>query len=70
MQLRVRVGLNVQRLRREQNISQEELAHRAGINRGYMGKIENAKYAASLDMVEKIATAFGVDPVELLTPRG
>lgn len=69
MQLRVRVGLNVQRLRREQNISQEELAHRAGINRGYMGKIENAKYAASLDMVEKIAAAFDVDPVELLTPR-
>lgn len=27
-----------------------------------MGKLENAKYAASLDMLEKIARALGVDP--------
>lgn len=59
----------MQRLRRERGVSQEDLANRAGVNRGYMGKIENAKYAASLDMVEKIATALDVDPVELLTPR-
>lgn len=69
MRLRERVGLNVQRLRRERGISQEDLANLAGVNRGYMGKIENAKYAASLDMVEKVAAALDVDPVELLTPR-
>lgn len=69
MRLRERFGLNVQRLRRERGVSQEDLANRAGVNRGYMGKIENAKYAASLDMVEKIAAALDVDPVELLTPR-
>ena len=69
MKLRERVGLNIQELRRIQGISQENLAHRAGINRGYMGKLENAKYATSLDKIEAIAEALKVDPAELLKPR-
>ena len=69
MKLRERVGLNIQELRRIQGISQEDLAYRAGINRGYMGKLENAKYAASLDKIETIAKALNVDPAELLKPR-
>lgn len=47
MKLRDQVGLNIQRLRREHGISQEALAHSAGGNRGYIGKLENAKFAAS-----------------------
>lgn len=69
MMLRDRVALNIQDLRRARGLSQEELALRADVNRGYMGKLENAKYAASLDMLEKIARALGVDPSTLLKPR-
>ncbi|HNP63938.1 MAG TPA: helix-turn-helix transcriptional regulator [Woeseiaceae bacterium] len=69
MKLRDRVALNIQDLRRERGLSQEELALRAGVNRGYMGKLENAKYAASLDMLERIAAALGVDASALLSPR-
>lgn len=69
MNLRDRVALNIQDLRRARGLSQEELALRAGVNRGYMGKLENAKYAASLDMLEKIATALSVDPSALVAPR-
>ena len=69
MKLRVRVALNIQDLRRARGLSQEELALRAGVNRGYMGKLENAKYAASLDMLEKIAAALSVDPSALVAPR-
>ena len=69
MKLRDRVALNIQELRRERGLSQEELALRADVNRGYMGKLENAKYAASLDMLEKIASALNVDPSALLAPR-
>lgn len=69
MKLRNRVALNIQDLRRERGLSQEELALRAGVNRGYMGKLENAKYAASLDMLERIAAALGVDASALLSPR-
>ena len=52
MKLRHQVGLNIQKLRRERGISQEDLALMAKVNRGYMGKLENAKNSASLDMVE------------------
>ncbi|MGR3436196.1 MAG: helix-turn-helix domain-containing protein [Shimia sp.] len=69
MQLRTRVGLNIQEMRRERGWSQEALAHAADVDRGYLGKLENGKYAVSLDTLEKIATALGIDPVELLQPR-
>ena len=69
MKLRDRVALNIQDLRRSRGLSQEELAHRADVSRGYMGKIENAKFAASLDLLERIAQALNVDPVELLAKR-
>ncbi len=45
-------------------MSQEELAHQAGIDRGYVGKIENRHYSASLDIIEKLAAALDVHPKE------
>lgn len=69
MQLRTRVGLNIQDLRRERGWSQEALAHAADVDRGYLGKLENGKYAASLDTLEKIANAMDLDPTELLRRR-
>lgn len=65
MKLRDQVGLNIQKLRRERGISQEGLALMAKVNRGYMGKVENAKYSASLDMIEKISRALNVEPAVL-----
>lgn len=67
MKLRDQVGLNIQRTRRARGISQEALAHTAGVNRGYIGKLENAKFAASLDMVERIANALSISAAELLS---
>ena len=69
MNLRDRVALNIQELRRARSLSQEELAHRADVSRGHMGKLENAKFAASLDLLERIAKALNVDPAELFTKR-
>lgn len=69
MNLRDRVALNIQELRRARGLSQEELAHRADVSRGYMGKVENARFAASLDLLERIAKALNVDPEELFTKR-
>ena len=69
MNLRERVGLNIQDTRRLQGISQEVLALRADVNRGYMGKIENAKYSMTLDMLEKISKALDIDPKYLLNQR-
>ena len=69
MKLRVQLGLNIQEARRSKGFSQETLAHRADIDRGYIGKIENAKHAASIDMIEAIAEALGVEARDLLNPR-
>jgi len=57
MNLWDRVALNIQELRRARGLSQEELAHRADVSRGYMGKVENVKFAASLDLLERVARA-------------
>jgi len=69
MNLRDRVALNIQDLRRARDLSQEELALRANVSRGHMGKVENAKFAASLDLLERIAVALKVDPAELFSRR-
>lgn len=65
MNLRDQFGLNIQRIRRERGISQEALAHSSGINRGYIGKLENAKFAASVDLIGRIALALNVKSFEL-----
>lgn len=69
MDLRDRVGQNIQDLRRARDLSQEELALRAHVSRGHMGKVENAKFAASLDLLERIAKALDVDPEKLFAKR-
>ncbi|WEX08498.1 helix-turn-helix transcriptional regulator [Chelativorans sp. AA-79] len=64
MSLRERVARNLRRLRQEKSISQEELAHRAQINRNYVGMVEREEYSISVDKLEKLADALGVDPAE------
>jgi transcriptional regulator with XRE-family HTH domain len=64
MKLRELVAINLRRLRREKSLSQEELAHRAGINRNYVGMLEREQHAATTDMLEKLAEVLGCDPME------
>ena len=64
MSLRRTVARNLKRLRRAREISQEELADKADINRNYVGMIERSENAASVDMLEKLAEALEADPVE------
>ncbi len=42
-------------------ISQEELAHRAGVNRTYVAKLELAKNQPTLQILYKLAFALDVD---------
>jgi len=66
MNVRERVARNLRRLRQEKSVSQEELAHRAQVNRNYVGMLEREEYSASVDMLEKLAIALEIDPVEFL----
>ena len=66
MGIRAVLAGNLRRLRGELDISQEELAHRAGIDRSYISKIECEVYGASVDKIERLAKVLKVDPSELL----
>lgn len=64
MRLRETVAKNLRRLRRAKGLSQEELADRADINRNYVGMLEREQHAATIDMLEKLATILETDPIE------
>jgi len=62
------LAVNVRALRQAQSLSQEELAHRADIDRTYISSIERSVYAASLDVLDRLAEALSVQPFELIRP--
>lgn len=64
MTLRETVARNLRRLRQAKGLSQEELADRADINRNYVGMLEREQHAATIDMLEKLASVLDVDPIE------
>ena len=61
------LGRAIRALRLEANISQEELAFAAGINRNYVSSLELGQKSASFAMVFRIATALQVNPAQLVT---
>jgi transcriptional regulator with XRE-family HTH domain len=65
MDVRRRVGLHLQRLRREKGLSQEELAHSARVHQTYLSGVEGGKRNPSIGVLERITTALGVDIEEL-----
>ncbi len=68
MSLHLNFAKNIVVLRKVKKITQEELAHEAGIQRSYMSGIEGGNRNPTLAIVEKIAAVLKVDPVELLSP--
>lgn len=64
MNVRELVGLNIQRLRRERGISQEELAFRAPSSRAYLSGVESGRRNASLELLENIARALDVEVID------
>ena len=64
MRLREVVAINLRRLRQMRDLSQEEIADRAGINRNYVGMLEREEHAATIDMLEKLAAVLDADPIE------
>lgn len=69
MDVRVRIGLNVQRLRRAKELSQEELAARADVHQTYLSGVERGRRNPSVLILDRIAKALGADIEELLKRR-
>ncbi|MEL6644926.1 MAG: helix-turn-helix transcriptional regulator [Pseudomonadota bacterium] len=66
MAIRQTFAENLRRYRLEAGLSQEELAHRAEIDRTYVSALERSVYAASIDMVARLGEELGVTAADLL----
>ncbi len=66
MDLREIMAVNVRRVRHEKEMTQEDLADRAGLSARYIGAIERGDVSASVTVLGQIAAALAVDPAELL----
>ena len=59
-------GQKVRGERLKQNLSQEELAAKAGVHRTYIGMIERAEKNITLLNIEKVSKALGISISKLL----
>ncbi len=66
MDVRRRVGLNLQRLRRQRGLSQEELADRAKVHQTYLSGVETGKRNPSIEVLQRIAVALKADIEDLV----
>jgi transcriptional regulator with XRE-family HTH domain len=66
MDIREVFARNLRKRRHAAKLSQEELAHRAEIDRTYISALERSVYAASIDVVDRLATVLGVQASDLL----
>jgi len=58
-------GERVRRHRQELGVSQEELAHRAGLDRTYVSSVERGRRNVSLENICRLAAALEVDAGDL-----
>ncbi|MXO65345.1 helix-turn-helix domain-containing protein [Altericroceibacterium endophyticum] len=66
MDIREVLAGNLKRYRKAAGLSQEELAHRADIDRTYISSLERCIYAAGIDVVDRLARELGVEAADLL----
>ena len=60
------VGQAIINLRKEKNVSQEQLAFEAGISRHFMYKLENNLASPTIKTLEKISIALSIMPSSIL----
>ena len=61
-----KVALNIFTLREQLELSQSEVAERAGIDRKTVNRIENERFSPSIDTLTRISVALGVNVSDLL----
>ncbi|MGB8287341.1 XRE family transcriptional regulator [Rhizobium ruizarguesonis] len=66
MEIRETFARNLRTLRQARKMSQEELAHRAGIDRTYISSLERCVYSPTIEVLDRLAAVLGVEPADLL----
>jgi len=62
---RLAFGERLRQLRKEAGLSQERLAHKANLDRSYVGAVERGEVNISLINICILANAIGIAPYEL-----
>ena len=62
------LAANLRAQRQKQGLSQEELAYRSSLDRTYVSSLERGIYAATIDVVDRLARALDIQAWELLKP--
>lgn len=60
MDIRYKTGQRIKQLRAEKNVSQNDLAYYAGLDRSYLAGVENGKRNITIVNLEKIITALEI----------
>jgi transcriptional regulator with XRE-family HTH domain len=66
MEIREIFARNLRKIRQEKGLSQEALAHEAGLDRTYVGSLERSVYYASLRTIEKLSAVLDVEAAAFL----
>ena len=66
MNIREIFAKNLRTARRQKGLSQEELAHRADLDRTYISSLERNVYNPTIDVVARLADALEIEPASLL----
>ena len=69
MNLRETFAANLRHYRQAKSVSQEDLAHKAGLDRTYISSLERCVYSASIDVIEKVASVLEIEPHRFLESR-
>lgn len=59
------VGERIRLIRKEMNLTQEELAEKADLQNSYIGSVERGERNISIETLEKIIKALDILPVDL-----
>jgi len=68
--LKTLLGVAIKTQRTSLGISQEELAHRAGLHRTYISDLERGARNPSIESIEKIARALQISLAKLFEQAG
>lgn len=66
MEIREVFARNLRQARHARGLSQEALAYDADVDRTYISALERSVYAATIDMVDKLAKVLAVEASDLL----
>ena len=67
---RVEYGRNVERVRQEKGLTQEQLAELSGFSQQYISGLEQGRRNPTVVSIYELAVALGVSHMELIGPDG